>query len=173
MSARLASSDVGVSTWDAHTLSETAVPFSLSTIQVEHRLLGPIKPFGVFPGGLIPSTGQAPPEGALHTAWSGHCHSPLTHLGESINWTALSLTASLLTVILSLLCCFFFPSLPGKFYSFYQYYQSPSNQATRDECREVWLKTTVQVSHVPFPLLGRCQSLCFTPWLEKEPRVTS
>ncbi|KAF2986552.1 hypothetical protein EK904_013010 [Melospiza melodia maxima] len=32
----------------------------------------------------------------------------------------------------------------SKFYSLYQYYQSPRNQAPRDECREVRLETTVQ-----------------------------
>lgn len=81
VSAGLASSDVGVSMWDAHILSKKAIP--LSSIQVKHRWLDPTKHW-VFAGEL-PSAGQALPGGASYTARSGHRHSPLTHLGESID----------------------------------------------------------------------------------------
>lgn len=118
-------------------------PFGLSTAEVI-----PPTNYWVFPREVIPCIGDLPaPTQRNHKVIV--CHSPLTHLGETLDgqhehW---------LNLFYILLLILFLP-LPGKFYSFYQYYQSPSNQATGNKCREVWLTTTVQVSHKPPSCFG-------------------
>lgn len=119
-------------------------PFGLNIAEVI-----PPTNYWVFPGEVFSGIGEDLPAPTQHSHKVIACHSPLTHLRETLNgqhehWLNVYYILSL----------FLFLPLPGKFYSFYQYYQSPSNQATGNKCREVWLTTTVQVSHKPSSCFG-------------------
>lgn len=109
VSAGLTSSDVGVSMWDAHTLSEKAIPFSLSIIRVKHSWLDPTKHW-VFPVELTPSTGQALPGGISYTAGSGHCVPQPRDSSWGNHWLNNTIVAWIFFNSYSFFVGFFFPT---------------------------------------------------------------
>lgn len=127
---------------------------------VSHSIFSPkVKNPGIIPGMLIPSTGGASPAVAAPASPGGNVGRTTPPFSPFFNSSPLFVVCVL--------------SLAGKFYSLYQYYQSPRNQAPGDECREVRLEATVQVSvtcPVP-PFLGWDKVLGSPLWLWRKPRV--